>query len=130
MSDKKRILFVDDDELILSCFQRLLSRRFDVEVADGSAQGLIAVESKGPYSIVVTDMNMPGMNGLELLARARQVCPATIGILMSGNADADAVDQAVRDGIVSRVMNKPFPANQLINVLEEILSEGSIALEV
>jgi DNA-binding NtrC family response regulator len=130
MRDKKRILFVDDDELILSCFQRLLSRRFDLDVADGSAEALVAIEGKGPYSIVVTDMNMPGMNGLELLARAKRVCPATIGILMSGNTEIHDLEHALRDRIVSKVLNKPFPANSLVDVLEDLLDQDGTALEV
>lgn len=130
MNDKKRILFVDDDELILSCFQRLLGRRFTVDIAEGSAQALRAIETQGPYAVVVSDMRMPGMNGLELLTRAKQAAPQTIGVLMSGNGEFDAVGQAVREGIVFKVVQKPCATEQLLAVLEEALVQHQGAMAV
>ena len=124
MNDKKRILFVDDDELILSCFQRLLGRRFVIDVAAGPAQALQAIETNAPYAAVVTDMRMPGMSGLELLTRAKQTSPETIGVLMSGNTELDELDQALRDRTVFKVVHKPFPADELIAILDEALMQS------
>ena len=128
MNDKKRILFVDDDDLVLSCFQRILGRRFSLDVAANATEALLAIEANGPYSIVVTDMRMPGMSGLELLTVAKQASPETTGVLMSGNPELDDLDQAVSGGVIYKVLQKPFPSETLIALLEEILTQQDIAL--
>lgn len=122
MSKSRRILFVDDDELILSCFERLLGRRFDLDVAESPEQALEAVSTRGPYAVVVSDMGMPGMNGIELLSKVKQACPDTVGMLLSGNAEFDEADEAARQGIVFRLIQKPCPTEELIQILEEALA--------
>jgi len=121
MKETNRILFVDDDELILLCFARVLGQRFTLDVAWGSAEALRMIDLRGPYAVVVSDMSMPGMSGLELLKRAKQAAPETIGLLMSGNAESEALENAVRDGIVLKVLQKPFDVKEMIATLEEAL---------
>lgn len=122
MSKKRLILFVDDEELVLLCFERLLGRRFDLEFAGGPDQALEAVSTRGPYAVVVSDMGMPGMNGIELLSKVKQACPDTVGLLLSGNAEFDEADEAIRQGIVFRLVQKPCPTEELIQILEEALA--------
>src|SRR6185436_19621035 len=98
MSKTMRILFVDDDEFILYCFERMLGRTFDIDVAAGPHRALEAIKARGPYAVVVSDMRMPEMNGLELLSRIEQIHPDTVRVLLSGNADSEETHAAVRNG--------------------------------
>src|ERR1700734_1220655 len=61
------ILFVDDDPGILAGFQRSLRKEFKVDTVEGGAAALALVRSRRPYAVVVADMRMPGMNGVEFL---------------------------------------------------------------
>lgn len=123
MNETTRILFVDDEELLLSCFQRTLGRQFDLDIAAGPDQALEALSARGPYAVVVSDMRMPGMNGVELISRIKQLSPHTVGLLLSGNVQSDETDQAVRNGTVFRVVQKPCPHEEMVAFLEESLAQ-------
>jgi DNA-binding NtrC family response regulator len=123
MSETRRILFIDDEELLLACFQRTLGPKFDLDVAAAPNQALEALTSRGPYAVVVSDMRMPGMNGIELISKIKQLSPHTVGLLLSGNAQSDETDEAVRNGTVYRVVQKPCPHEEMIKLLEESLAQ-------
>ena len=67
----EKILFVDDDELILGGYRRMLSRHFVLETAVGGDQALDRIATGGPYAVIVSNMRMPGMDGLQLLHQSR-----------------------------------------------------------
>jgi DNA-binding NtrC family response regulator len=122
MSEKKRVLLVDDDPQILFCFERLLTNHFDLDVASGPGMALEFIETRGPYAVVVTDLQMPGMSGLELLWKAKQISPQTVGVLMSGNFESDNVTDSIDKGIAYRLVEKPCLPTELIQVIEEALT--------
>ncbi len=70
MSEK--ILLVDDDVNLLEGFRRSLSREFLMETALGGEQALKLVADNGPYAVVVSDMRMPGIDGIHLLTESRR----------------------------------------------------------
>lgn len=72
------ILCVDDDANILHAYKRNLRKEFEWEIAVGPEQGLRMVLSRGPFAVVVSDLQMPGMNGIQFLARVREHAPDTV----------------------------------------------------
>jgi DNA-binding NtrC family response regulator len=118
MSEK--ILMVDDDQLILDCFGRLLSSRFDVETACGPEAALAAVSARGPFAVMVTDLRMPGLDGVQLLKRVKEISSGTVGIVLSGNADMTD-PQLVENPAIFRILDKPCPSATLIAVLNDAL---------
>ena len=117
-----KILIVDDDEMILTCFSRLLGRRFEIETAQGSKQALEMIATRGPYAVVLSDMRMPVLSGMDLIARVKAMSPESICILLSGNADSDETQGAIRKGILFRVVEKPCPPDEIIQNLEDALA--------
>jgi len=67
MSDK--ILFVDDEALMLQGVERLLHKRFRINCAMSGEEGLAEIERNGPYCVVISDMKMPKMDGVQFLKR-------------------------------------------------------------
>src|SRR5713101_3008363 len=116
MDDK--VLIVDDDDLVLACFRRILSRHFVLDTAPGPWEALHAISTKGPYSVVVSDMRMPGLNGIEFLTKAKELVPETVGIVLSGNLDETECEAAGND-VIFKVLSKPCPAGQLIDFIKE-----------
>lgn len=122
MSDRKRVLLVDDDPQILSCYERLLENRFELDIASGPGMAVELIETRGPYAVVVSDLRMPGMSGLELLWKTKQISPQTVGILMSGSIEFDAVTHSIDQGIAFRLIEKPCVPTELIQLIEEALT--------
>lgn len=112
MTDK--ILFVDDEPLVLDGYKRMLHSEFDVSTAQGGEQGLASVGDNGPYAVVISDMRMPGMSGAEFLVQLRQKAPETVRMLLTGYTDLDAAMSAVNEGNIFRYLTKPCEKQVLI----------------
>jgi response regulator RpfG family c-di-GMP phosphodiesterase len=104
-----KILLVDDDENILHGYHRSLHRTFQMEVAFGGPQAIQAMENHGPFAVIISDMRMPGMSGLELLKEAQRLAPDTTRIMLTGDADQKTAMDAVNQGRVFRFLTKPCP---------------------
>src|ERR1700676_2954967 len=86
----EKILLVDDDTLILEGYKRSLSREFLMETALGGKPAIKLVAENGPYAVVVSDMRMPEMDGIQLLNKAKAAAPDTVRVMLTGNGDIDA----------------------------------------
>jgi len=117
-----KILCVDDDGNILAAHQRNLRKQFTIDVALGGEQALVQIESQGPYAVVVADMQMPGMNGVELLKAVRKKAPDTVRMMLTGNADQKTAIDAVNQGNVFQFLTKPCSPEQLASALEAGIS--------
>lgn len=105
--NSERILFVDDDPNLLSGISRQLRGTFQVVTAEGGLEGLRKVEQEGPFAVVVADMRMPDMNGIQLLSKVQSVAPNTVRIMLTGNADLGTAMHAVNEGNIFRFLEKP-----------------------
>src|SRR5260221_2261200 len=74
----EKILFVDDDANILEAYRRQLRKQFTIETALGGEEGLEAARSQGPFAVVVSDLRMPGMDGIQFLSSARLASPGGV----------------------------------------------------
>jgi response regulator RpfG family c-di-GMP phosphodiesterase len=111
MSDK--ILCVDDDAAVLDAYRRRLRKDFQIETALGAEQALAAITDNGSFAVLVTDLRMPGMDGIQLLAAVKQRAPDTTRILITGTADQQAAIDAINQGSVFRFLTKPCPPDEL-----------------
>lgn len=124
----ERILFVDDDPNILQGYQRILRKRFVMEPALDGAEGLEAIRQQGPYAVVVADMRMPGMNGVEFLAQVKDIAPDTVRMMLTGNADQQTALEAVNQGHIFRFLTKPCPPDLLASMLEAGLAQHRLIM--
>lgn len=109
----RKVLFVDDDQNILAAYHRNLRKHYDLDVALGGAQGLQAIQEHGPYAVVVADMQMPNMNGIQFLQKVEEEAPDTIRLMLTGNADQKTAMDAVNQGHVFRFLTKPSSPDDL-----------------
>lgn len=120
---KPRVLFVDDDPNILAGFGRQLRTRFDVDTALGGEEGLAAVDSRGPYAVIVADMRMPGMDGIQLLSRVKESAPDSVRIMLTGHSDAQTAIDAINEGNIFRFLTKPCTHYVLVNILNDSVEQ-------
>jgi response regulator RpfG family c-di-GMP phosphodiesterase len=116
-----RILFVDDDRNVLQGYQRQLRRRFEVDIADGPEQGLAAIENEPPYAVVVSDMRMPGMDGIRFLVRVRELAADTMRVMLTGYTDRGTALGAVNNGHIYSFLEKPCPIDRMTDVLNDAI---------
>ncbi len=114
---RPRILCVDDERNVLDGRARTLTSLFVVETANGGKQGLEYLTTKGPFAIVTSDLRMPLMDGIEFLSRVRDLSPATVRVLLTGQADMEGAIGAVNEGNVFRFLTKPCPTGLLVKSL-------------
>lgn len=121
MSNK--ILFVDDDPNILAGYQRQLRKQYTIETAQGPPAALAALERGERYAVIVSDLSMPGMDGIQLLTRIRELCPDTARILLTGFANMQNAVKAINEGNIFRFLTKPCAADVIAKSLDAGLEQ-------
>jgi HD-like signal output (HDOD) protein len=114
----KRVLFVDDEPRILDGLRRMLrAQRHEWEMAFalGGDAALAEVE-RTPFDVVVTDMRMPGLDGVGLLTHVQQLHPQTLRIVLSGHTDAAVAARAAR--VAHQFLFKPSSPDVVRAVVE------------
>lgn len=119
-SQAPRLLLAEDDEPIRRLAAMFLKRLgFDVTAcADGEEAERVFRASPGKFDLVITDARMPRMDGVELTRNLLELRPDLAVVLCSGAACDERTEQAVRDGIFSGVISKPFSMKSIAQVLE------------
>ena len=113
----QKVLFVDDEPAALDLYREMLGGEFDLATAVGGENGLVSLRNLGPFAIVISDMQMAGMDGVQFLKRVRQVAPNTIRLLLTGHVDLDGVVNAVNEGCVFRMLVKPCEPSTLSDAI-------------
>jgi len=123
-----KVLFVDDEQLILDAFRRTLRDKFTVFTAASPADGLVAIQTDGPFAVVVSDLKMPRMDGFEFLAKVRALAPDTVCIMLTGFADLEAAVKAVDAGNIFQLLTKPCPTGTLIAAIDSGIKQYRLIL--
>lgn len=113
----EKILIVDDEQNILDALKRQLRKIFSITIALGPEEGLKAVKGKGPYAVVVSDLRMPVMDGIQFLSKVKDLSPNTVRMILTGNADLESAIKAVNEGNIFRFLTKPCPPDILYKVI-------------
>ena len=123
MSDGAKVLLVDDETNVREGYQRALRGRFDLSVAASGAEALDKIASQGPFAVVVSDMRMPQMNGVQLLAAVKQCAPDTVRVMLTGSSEQQTAIDAINQGDIYRFLNKPCDKEHLARVLEDAIRQ-------
>ncbi|MBI2770973.1 MAG: protein kinase [Burkholderiales bacterium] len=126
-AQRPRVLFVDDEERILSALKLLFRQQYEVHVCTEGEQAL-KLMAQMHFHVIVSDQRMPTMTGTELLSRARVASPNTVRILLTGYSDLAAIVGSVNEGEVYRFASKPWNTQEMRGLLAEAAAIGQ-ALE-
>jgi DNA-binding NarL/FixJ family response regulator len=119
---KPRILLADDHALLLEAFQRLLEPEFDIVGSVGDGAQLVDEAQRLAPDVVVTDVSMPRMGGLEAARRLRDCVPATRIVFLTVSQDRHLAAEAFRIGASAWVL-KASTANELVDAVHAALEE-------
>jgi DNA-binding NtrC family response regulator len=119
----RRVLFVDDDRKLLKAFQLYLSRFIDVSVVYSGDEALKMLQEES-FSVVVSDMHMPSMTGVEFINRAKEVAPKVVYMLLTASQDNQTAVDAFNKAGVFCVIKKPCPLKDLADFIEAAQAES------
>jgi response regulator RpfG family c-di-GMP phosphodiesterase len=124
LATRPRILCVDDEPHVLDGLRDMLRRSFDVKVATSGPVGLeLLRKDPGGFSVVISDMRMPGMSGSDFLRQARIVAPDAVRMLLTGHADLEAAIRAVNGARLFRFLTKPCESGELLRACAAALGQ-------
>ncbi len=122
MGDKERILVVDDEPGMCEFLEYLLEGEgYEVETTLSGAEGLLKLEENG-FALVLADIKMPGMDGIELLRRVRELDKNIVFVVMTAYASMETAIKAIKYGAYD-YLGKPFDdTEKILTVIERGLS--------
>jgi len=128
LTKRLRILLVDDEPIVLSSLKNVLSHQdYIIETASNGQEGIQKLKSQN-FDIVLTDLMMEPLNGLELLEQTQKYDPDSIVILMTGYATIESAVDAIRKGAYDYLV-KPFKIQNLLLTIERGAEKRRLSLE-
>jgi DNA-binding NtrC family response regulator len=124
MESAKRLLIVDDEEtLTFSLYQTFILSKNDYEVVTAaSGEEALQKMQEQPFDLVLSDISMPGMSGLQLLQHIKQLYPQTTVIIMTAYGSQEKKDEAFALGAVEYI-EKPFEIKEVKQIVMNVLGE-------
>jgi diguanylate cyclase (GGDEF)-like protein len=119
----QRILIVDDEAPVRALLHEILSARYAVDTAQ-SAEVALQLTSSREYSVMICDIDMPGMSGIELVAQIHDTAPNVVVLMISGNLSIDYALQALRLG-AHDYLTKPFDIGFVERAVEKAVDHHS-----
>jgi DNA-binding NtrC family response regulator len=119
---KPRILVIDDEEIVrISCRKCLTPEGYEVDVAANGADGL-RLTRENHYDLVLTDLKMPDMDGMEFLMTMKEMQPKAKVIMITGYSTVEHAEEATRLGAYNYI-EKPFTPDTLISAVNDALRD-------
>ncbi len=118
MKSKPVILYVDDEEINLKIFELNFSKGYEVFISQTPFDGLKTLDKNKNISVVISDMRMPEMNGIEFINKARQKFPSIKYFLLTGFDITPEIELALEEGIISKYFQKPCNCEELKKEIE------------
>lgn len=118
-----KVLIVDDEANVRMAMGRQLRKDFNIIAAAGGGEALKLLETNGPFALIVSDMRMPGMNGIQLLGEFAKHAPDTVRIMLTGCTDRQTAIDAVNEGSIFRFLTKPCPPETLVAAIRAGLGQ-------
>jgi response regulator RpfG family c-di-GMP phosphodiesterase len=119
----RRILCVDDESNVLEGYRRALRKDFEISIAEGGVEAISLIEREEEFAVIISDMRMPIMDGVQFLRRVKEISPDTVRMMLTGNADQQTATDAVNEGSIFRFLTKPCPPENLANAIQAGLEQ-------
>ncbi len=129
IKNNNNILFVDDDEKVINAFKKQLQNKFNVDFVMNPIDALELIKKNSQYSVVISDMKMPGLDGLKFLEKVKKISSLTTRIMITGYADLDLAINAINKGNIFRFLTKPCPKEDLLKTIEEAIKNYNEAIK-
>ena len=121
MDEKITILYVDDEPLNLKLFEINLKKKFNILTAESGAEGLEQLKTNPQIAVVISDMKMPGMNGVEFIRLAKKDFPHIRFFILTGFDITEEIADALNERLIDKYFRKPFNMKEIEDSILEFL---------
>jgi len=128
MEHKSRILLVDDEDKLLNAFQRNLRKEYDISIASSGSQAIELIKQEQEFAVIVSDMKMPEMNGVEFLLQAKALSPNSIRVMLTGNNDQETVKTALNQCDIYQFLAKPCTKEEYIEAINASIKHYKLVI--
>jgi response regulator RpfG family c-di-GMP phosphodiesterase len=122
MNEMKTLLYVDDEPINLKLFAINFKNKFHVLSAGSGFEGLSLLKSNPETRIVISDMKMPGMNGIEFIRKAKKDFPDILFFILTGFDITEEIADALNERIIFKYFRKPFNMKEIEISIQDALS--------
>lgn len=122
MSERIKIMYIDDEDLNLQLFAYNFSKKYEVLTGFSGYEGLELLLKNPDTKIVISDMKMPGMNGLEFIVRAKQQFTDKKYFILTGFDITDEIRNAINNNLIVKYLKKPFDIGEIDATIIKALS--------
>jgi two-component system, response regulator, stage 0 sporulation protein F len=119
MEPKTKLLYVDDEAINLRLFELVLNDDFEIFTATDGNKGLDILNNHTDIQVVISDMKMPYMTGLEFINQARLKHTTPQYYILTGYDITDEIKEAINSGLINNYFSKPFNLNELAKILKQ-----------
>jgi len=120
MSEKKVILYVDDEPFNLMILANVFEKKYTIITAESGHEGLEKLSNNPAISIIISDMKMPGMNGVEFIRKAKTKCPHISCFILTGCEIVEEISNALEEKLILKYFSKPFNKQNIEQAIEEL----------
>lgn len=115
------VLYVDDEPINTKLFALNFRNLFNVLTADSGYTGLVMLKEHPEISVVISDMKMPGMNGIEFIGQAKKEFPNIIFFILTGYEITEEIADAIKINLINKYFQKPFNSNEIESSINQAL---------
>jgi response regulator RpfG family c-di-GMP phosphodiesterase len=114
-TDRIKVLYVDDHVANLQLFQLMLKKRCEVKIAETGQEGLEILKLFKDIDIVVSDLDMPNMNGLEFIQKAKKIKNDIPFFILSSSLKTNEIKEAIKNNLINNFLRKPLRSDEILN---------------
>ena len=116
------LLYVDDEPINLTVFELNFKSKYNVITALSGDEGLIKLEGNGDIIVVISDMKMPGMNGIEFIHTAKHKFVNAAYFILTGFDITDEISEALDNDIIQKYFRKPFKVEEISEAIDKVVN--------
>lgn len=119
MTKEIRLLYVDDEPVNLQLFEIVFKSNFQVLTAESGAAALDKIKQDPEISVIISDMKMPGMNGIEFIQQAKKNLPEIPYFILTGFDMNEEIHAALQNKMILKCFKKPLNKEEIIHSVSE-----------
>ncbi len=123
--EKVKLLYVDDEDVNLRLFSIVFSRKYHVITADSASKGLAILKDETDIDLVISDMKMPYVSGVEFIREAKEIYPDKLFFILTGFEVNNEINQALDEGLILRCFRKPINKEEIENEISKAIDTNA-----